>query len=155
MLPPASLSNSRPPLVRQINPRNPATLVLATLLGLTAVTDLVRCGIGLTRIGGPTETMLLFISGGVAALGSLITAGGAVRRRRWALWSAALLGVAAAPQASMTGFRAPYTIPDVATAILGILLTATVLVGSQRDSASSAPSDPSRVPASRPAVSGD
>jgi hypothetical protein len=38
-----------------------------------------------------------------------------------------LIGAASAPQAAATGFHAPYTIPDTATAALGVLLTVAVL----------------------------
>jgi len=112
--------------------------VLATLLALTAATDLARCGIGLTPASGSSQTVLLFTTGGLAAVVSAITASGAIRRRQWAVWSAGLLGIASAPQATMAGFRAPYTIPDLATAVLGLLLTVTVLVGSQSDAGSPA-----------------
>jgi 16S rRNA (adenine1518-N6/adenine1519-N6)-dimethyltransferase len=37
------------------------------------------------------------------------------------------VGVASAPQASASGFHAPYTIPDTATAVLGVLLAVTIL----------------------------
>ena len=47
--------------------------------------------------------------------------------QRWAAWAALLIGVASAPQASASGFHNPYTIPDVATAALGILVTVTIL----------------------------
>ena len=115
-----------------------ASWVLATLSVLTAAADLARCGMGLTLASASSQTVLLFTMGGLAAVVSAITAGGAIRRRQWALWSAGLIGIASAPQATMAGFRAPYTIPDLATAILGLLLTITVLVGSQRDAGSPA-----------------
>jgi lysylphosphatidylglycerol synthetase-like protein (DUF2156 family) len=105
---------------------------LATLLGLTAAVDVTRCGIGLALDGVTIRLALLLITGAVAAIASLIAAAGAVRRRTWALWSAALIGIASAPQAAVTGFRPPYVIPDVATAALGFLLTVSVLVGTQR-----------------------
>jgi hypothetical protein len=105
--------------------------LLAALLILAAAADLVRCGIGLTITGNTTRTVLLFASGALAAGVSVVTAGGAIRRRRWALWSAGLIGLASAPQAAASGFRSPYAVPDVATAVLGLLLMATVLVGSQ------------------------
>jgi hypothetical protein len=45
-----------------------------------------------------------------------------------------LIGAASAPQAAAAGFGAPYTIPDTATAVLGILLAVTLLatVGGSR-----------------------
>jgi hypothetical protein len=47
--------------------------------------------------------------------------------RRWAGWAALLIGATSAPQAAASGFHAPYTIPDTATAALGVLLTVAVL----------------------------
>jgi hypothetical protein len=47
--------------------------------------------------------------------------------RRWASWAALVIGAASAPQAAASGFRAPYTIPNTATAALGIALTVVVL----------------------------
>jgi hypothetical protein len=38
-----------------------------------------------------------------------------------------LIGATSAPQAAASGFHAPYTIPDTATAALGVLLTVAVL----------------------------
>jgi hypothetical protein len=123
---------------RQVGPAG-ATWLLTALLVLAATADLARCGIGFAFTGDRTRTVLLFTSGAVAAGMSLITAAGAIRRRRWAFWSAALIGLASAPQAATSGFRSPYAIPDVATAVLGLLLTVTVLVGSQGAVTDSAP----------------
>ena len=49
--------------------------------------------------------------------------------RRWAGLTerALLIGAASAPQAAMSGFHGPYTIPDTATAALGVLLAVAVL----------------------------
>ena len=44
-----------------------------------------------------------------------------------AVWAALLIGTASAPQASASGFQAPYAIPDAATAALGVLLTVAIL----------------------------
>jgi hypothetical protein len=52
--------------------------------------------------------------------------------QRWAAWAALLIGVASAPQASASGFHDPYTIPDVATAALGVLLTVAILATAGR-----------------------
>jgi hypothetical protein len=38
-----------------------------------------------------------------------------------------LIGAASAPQAAMSGFHGPYTIPDTATAAVGVLLAVAVL----------------------------
>jgi hypothetical protein len=43
-----------------------------------------------------------------------------------------LIAVASAPQASVSGFHNPYTIPDVATAALGVLLTVAILATAGR-----------------------
>jgi hypothetical protein len=41
--------------------------------------------------------------------------------------AALLIGAASAPQAAMSGCHGPYTIPDTATAALGVLLAVAVL----------------------------
>ena len=38
-----------------------------------------------------------------------------------------LIGAASAPQAAVSGFHGPYTIPDTATAVVGVLLAVAVL----------------------------
>jgi hypothetical protein len=38
-----------------------------------------------------------------------------------------LIGAVSGPQAAASGFHGPYTIPDTATAALGVLLAVTVL----------------------------
>ncbi|HJY02765.1 MAG TPA: hypothetical protein VJ351_18310, partial [Streptosporangiaceae bacterium] len=40
---------------------------------------------------------------------------------------ALLIGAASAPQAAMSGFHGLYTIPDTATAVVGVLLAVAVL----------------------------
>ena len=62
-----------------------------------------------------------------AAALSVRTACGCRGRQRWAVWAALLIGTASAPQAAVSGFSTPYTIPDTATAVLGVLLTVAVL----------------------------
>ncbi len=52
--------------------------------------------------------------------------------RRWAAWTALLIGAASAPQAAASGFDSPYTVPDAATAALGILLAVTILAAAGR-----------------------
>src|SRR6266568_1680591 len=54
--------------------------------------------------------------------------------RRWSSWAAVLIGAASGPQAAASGFHAPYTIPDTATAVLGVLLTVAVLATAGQDS---------------------
>src|ERR1700749_3665300 len=57
----------------------------------------------------------------LAAPAPALTRGGQ-RGARWSGWSAFLIGAASAPQASASGFSAAYTIPDGATAALGVLV---------------------------------
>ncbi len=52
--------------------------------------------------------------------------------QRWAGWTALLIGVASAPQAAASGFGSPYTIPDMATTALGMLLAITILATAGR-----------------------
>jgi len=47
-------------------------------------------------------------------------------------WAALLIGGASAPQAAVSGFGGPYTIPDTATAALGILLAIIILATAGR-----------------------
>src|SRR5947199_10808507 len=47
--------------------------------------------------------------------------------RRWSSWAALLVGATSAPQAAAAGFHSPYTIPDTATAVVGVLLSVAVL----------------------------
>ena len=54
--------------------------------------------------------------------------------RRWSGWAALLIGAASGPQAAASGFHAPYTIPDTATAVLGVLLAVAVLATAGQDS---------------------
>ena len=65
--------------------------------------------------------------GGLAAAAlSVRTARGCQGDQRWAVWAALLTGAASA-QAAVSGFSTPYTIPDTATAVLGVLLAVAVL----------------------------
>ena len=52
--------------------------------------------------------------------------------QRWAGWAALLIGATSAPQAAASGFQTPYTIPDTATAALGMLLAITILATAGR-----------------------
>jgi hypothetical protein len=68
------------------------------------------------------------LSAGLAAFAlSLWTARWCRAGHRWSAWAALLIGAASAPQAALSGFRGPYTIPDTATATVGVLLTVAVL----------------------------
>lgn len=113
----------------------PGRSLIAVMLLVAAVLDIARCGVVLAtaRHAGPA---LGLVAAGLAAAGlSLWTARACKGGRRWAAWAALLIGAASAPQAALSGFRVPYTIPDTATAALGLLLTVTVL-------ATAGPADP-------------
>jgi hypothetical protein len=71
-------------------------------------------------------------AGLAAAALSVRTARGCQAGQRWAGWAALLIGAASAPQAAASGFHGPYTIPDTATAALGVLLTVAVLATAGR-----------------------
>ncbi len=112
-------------------PRPSRHLIAVMLIG-AAVLDLTRCGLVLAAARHPAPTTGLAAAGLVAA--GLVAAGLSVRTargcqagRRWACWAALLIGAASAPQAAMSGFHGPYTIPDTATAALGVLLAVAVL----------------------------
>jgi hypothetical protein len=107
--------------------RLPGRRLTAVMLLIAAALDLARCGVALatTRHAGPA---LGPVAAGLAAAAlSLWTARACQGSRRWAAWAALLIGTASAPQAGASGFHWPYTIPDMATAILGILLAVAVL----------------------------
>src|SRR5260370_5988773 len=92
-----------------------------------AALDLARCGIVLAtaRHAGPATGVVA--AGLAAAALSVRTARGCQSGRRWSAWAAVLIGAASAPQAAASGFHSPYTIPDIATAALGVLLAVAVL----------------------------
>ena len=105
----------------------PGRCLIAVMLVAAAALDLARCGIVLAtaRHAGPAIGL---VAAGVAAAGlSLRAARGCRSGRRWSVWAALLIGAASAPQAAGSGFNPPYTIPDIATAALGVLLTVAVL----------------------------
>jgi hypothetical protein len=106
-------------------------LIVAMLLTAAAL-DLTRCGLVLAAALHPAPaaglvTAGLVTAGLAAAALTARTARGCQAGRRWAGWAALLIGAASAPQAAAAGFRSPYTIPDTATAVLGILLAITIL----------------------------
>jgi hypothetical protein len=101
--------------------------LIAVMLVAAAVLDLTRCGLVLSAPRHPALAAGLVAAGFCAAAMSLWAARGCQRGRRWPGWAALLVGAASAPQAAALGYRAPYTIPDTATAVLGVLLTVTVL----------------------------
>ncbi len=112
--------------------RLPIRRVTAMMLLAAAVLDLTRCGlvVGTVRQAG---TALVLLSAGLAAAAvSLWAARGCRRGARWSGWAAFLIGTASGPQAAASGFHAAYTIPDVATAALGVLMAAGVLATAGR-----------------------
>jgi hypothetical protein len=108
--------------------------LIAGLLLAAAALDLARCGLVMATARHLAPAAGLIAAGLAAAALSSWTARGHLRGRRWPTWAAVLIGAASAPQAAAAGFGAPYTIPDTATAVLGILLAVTVLatVGGSR-----------------------
>ena len=101
--------------------------LLVGLLLTAAALDLTRCGLVMTAARHPAPTA------GLAATGlTARTARGCQVGQRWAGWAALLIGAASAPQAVASGFRSPYTIPDTATAAVGLLLAITILATAGR-----------------------
>jgi hypothetical protein len=109
-----------------------ARYLIAMMLLAAAALDLTRCGIvvATARHAGPATGL---VSAGLAAAAlSLCATRGYRGGRRWSGWAALLIGAASGPQAAMSGFHVPYTIPDTATAGLGVLLTVAVLATAGR-----------------------
>ena len=119
-------------------PRRPATggpparRLIAMLLLTAAGLDLARCGLVLATARHLAPAAGLVTAGLATAAFSGWTARGHLRGRRWPAWAAVLIGTASAPQAAVSGFAAPYTIPDTATAVLGTLMAVTVLATAGR-----------------------
>ena len=114
--------------------RWPIRRVTAVFLLAAAVLDLIRCGL---VIGTATQagTAAALVSAGLAAAAaSLWTARGCQRGARWSGGAAFLIGIASEPQAAVSGFHAVYAIPDMATAVLGVLVAAGVLATAGRAS---------------------
>jgi len=106
----------------------PAALrLIAALLIAAAGLDLTRCSLVLMTFRHVAPAVGLVAAGIGAAVVSVTAARGYRAGQRWAPWAALLIGVASAPQASASGFHNPYTIPDVATASLGVLLATAIL----------------------------
>jgi len=109
-----------------------ARRMIAVLLLAAAALDLARCGLVMGTARHPAPAAGLIAAGLATAALSIWTARGHLRRRRWPAWAAVLIGVASAPQAAASGFHGPYTIPDAATAVLGIVLAVAVLATADR-----------------------
>ena len=105
----------------------PGRRLIAVMLLVAAVLDIARCGVVVATARHAGSAIGLVAAGLAAAALSLGTAHACKGGRRWAAWAALLIGAASAPQAALSGFRVPYTIPDTATAVLGVLLTVAVL----------------------------
>jgi hypothetical protein len=101
--------------------------LIAALLLAAAALDLARCCLVMATTQHPAPAAEVVAAGLAAAALSIWTALGHLRGRRWPAWAAVLIGAASAPQAAASGFGGPYTIPDTATAVLGVLLAVTVL----------------------------
>lgn len=101
--------------------------LIAPLLIAAAVLDLTRCSLVLVTFRHPAPAAGV-VAAGIGAAGlSLTAARGCRAGHRWAAWTALLIGIASAPQASASGFRTPFMFPDVATAVLGVLLAVAIL----------------------------
>jgi hypothetical protein len=99
----------------------------AVLLLAAAALDQIRCSLVPMAAPHPAPAAALIAAGLAAAALSVRTARGFQAGRRWSGWAALLIGATSAPQAAMAGFHSPYTIPDTATAVVGVLLSVAVL----------------------------
>jgi hypothetical protein len=112
--------------------RLPTRRVTAVLPLAAAALDLTRCGLVTATVRQAEEAAMPMSAGLAAAAVSIWTARGCQHGARWSGWSAFLIGAASAPQASASGFSAAYTIPDGATAALGVLVAVGVLATAGR-----------------------
>jgi len=110
----------------------PGRRLIAILLLAAAALDLIRCSLVPIAAPHPAPAAGLIAAGLAAAALSVRTARGCQAGRRWSSWAALLIGATSAPQAAASGFHSPYTIPDTATAALGVLLTVAVLATAGR-----------------------
>jgi hypothetical protein len=106
--------------------------LIVVLLLTAAALDLTRCGLVITAARHPAPTAGLVAAGLAAAALTARTARGCQVGQRWAGWTALLIGGASTPQAAAAGFSGPYTIPDTATAALGLLLAIIILATAGR-----------------------
>src|ERR1700729_4330269 len=111
---------------------SPGRHLIAVMLLTAAVLDLTRCGLVMAAARHPAPTAGLVAAGLAATALTARTARGCQVGRRWAGWTALLIGGASTPQAVASGFSSPYTIPDTATAALGLLLAITILATAGR-----------------------
>jgi hypothetical protein len=106
--------------------------LIAAMLLVAASLDLTRCSLVLMTFRHLTSASGLVAAGIGATALSATTARSCLAGHRWAAPAALLIGIASAPQASASGFYAPYTVPDMATAVLGVLLAVAVLATAGR-----------------------
>jgi hypothetical protein len=114
--------------------RLPIRRVTAVMLLAAGVLDLARCGLVMGTVTQAGIVAALVSAGLAAAAASLWTARGCQRGARWSGWAAFLIGIASGPQAAASGFHSAYTIPDIATAVLGVLVAVGVLATAGRTS---------------------
>ena len=112
--------------------RLPIRRVTAVMLLAAAALDLTRCGLAPVTVARAGPAAGAVSAGLAAAAVSLWAARGCRRGARWSGWAAFLIGAASAPQAAASGFSAAYTIPDGATAALGVLVAVGVLATAGR-----------------------
>jgi hypothetical protein len=128
--------------------------LIVVLLLTAAALDLTRCGLVISAARHAAPTAGLVAAGLAAAALTARTARGCQVGQRWAGWTALLIGAASIPQAAASGFRSPCTIPDIATAALGLVLAITILAiaGGMdcRDTTPKIPSCWTREPRGRP-----
>jgi hypothetical protein len=122
---PAAGADSRTTLPAAVS--RPARRLIAVMLVAAAALDLTRCGLVMVAVRHTASAAGLVVIGLAAAALSVRTARGCQGGQRWAVWAALLTGAASAPQAAVSGFSTPYTIPDTATAVLGVVLAMAVL----------------------------
>lgn len=128
--------------------------LIAAVLIAGAALDLTRCSLVLMTVRHVGPAAGLVAAGIGTAVVSVFAALGYRAGRRWAAWAALLIGIASAPQASASGFHNPYTVPDMATAALGVVLAVAILASVGR---AGQPVRPLEVPCaiSREAAEGD
>ena len=112
--------------------RRPARRVTAVLLLAAAAMDLTRCSLVAATAGQAGGTAMPMSAGLAAAAVTIWTARGCQCGARWSGLAAFLIGAVSAPQASASGFSAAFTIPDCATAVLGVLVAVGVLATADR-----------------------
>jgi hypothetical protein len=106
--------------------------LIGALLISGAAMDLGRCSLVLLTVRHLAPGIGLVAAGMSAAALSVMAARAYRAGCRWARLAAVLIGVGSAPLASASGFRAPFAIPDLGTAIVGIVLAVAVLATTSR-----------------------